>query len=131
MGTRFALEIYRVSRMEEVYMTQRRLAVMSTFLVAVVFACSDPITTRDKTAGVGAVVGSTVGAGIGSTFGYACTGGFAGAVLGLGVGAVIGGAIEAQEKKRDDLDKRIEECDLEIQGQSDNLEKLKKALQER
>ena len=117
--------------MEEVYMTQRRLAVMSTFLVAVVLACSDPITTRDKTAGVGAVVGSTVGAGIGSTFGYACTGGFAGAVLGLGVGAVIGGAIEAQEKKRDDLDKRIEECDLEIQGQSDNLEKLKKALQER
>ena len=56
-------------------MKQRMLAVSSVLLLTVVFACSDPMTTREKTAGVGAVVGSNVGAGIGSTFGYACTGG--------------------------------------------------------
>ena len=62
-------------------MRQRIRAITSVLLLTVVFACSDPMTTREKTAGVGAVVGSNVGAGIGSTFGYACTGGFAGAVL--------------------------------------------------
>jgi uncharacterized protein YcfJ len=115
----------------EVGMKQRMLAVFSVLLLTVVFACSDPMTTREKTAGVGAVVGSNVGAGIGSYFGYACTGGFAGAVLGLGVGAVVGGAIEAQEKKRDDLNQRIEQCDLDIQRQSEKLDELKKEVQGR
>ena len=112
-------------------MRQRMLAVTSVLLLPVFFACSDPITAREKTAGVGAVVGSNVGAGIGSTFGYACTGGFAGAVLGLGVGAVVGGAIEAQENKRDDLNQRIDKCDRDIQRQSETRAELKKELEER
>ena len=100
-------------------------------LLSVVLGCSDPLTTREKTAGVGSVVGANVGAGIGSTFGYAYTGGIAGAVLGLCVGVVVGGQAEALEKKRNDIDQKIQQCDLELQRQSDKLEELKKELEER
>ena len=112
-------------------MRHRVLAITSVFLLAVVFACSDPLTTRQETAGSGAVVGSTVGAGIGSVSGYTWTGGIAGAALGWCAGFVIGGQVEALEKKRNDIDQKIQQCDLEIQRQSDKLEELKKELEER
>ena len=44
---------------------------------------SQPVTTQEKAAGVGTVVGSGMGAGIGSVWGYSVTGGGAGAALGL------------------------------------------------
>jgi outer membrane lipoprotein SlyB len=101
------------------------------FITAAFLGCSNPLTTREKTAGAGTVVGYTVGAGIGSTFGYAGTGGIAGAVLGLCVGAVVGVQAEALEKQRNDLEQKIQQCDRDIQRQSDKLEELKKELEER
>ena len=98
-------------------------------LLTAVLGCSDPMTTREKTTGVGTVVGADVGAGIGSTFGYASTGGMAGAILGLCIGAVVGGQAEALEKRQTDLDQKIQDCDREIQRQSDKLEDLKKEVE--
>ena len=110
-------------------MKHRVHVIAGLVLLAAVLGCSDPLTTREKTAGAGAVVGSTVGAGIGSYYGYAWTGGMAGAVLGLCVGAIAGGQAEAIEKQQNDLDQKIQQCDADIQRQSEKLEELKKELQ--
>ena len=76
-------------------MRYRIRAIAAVVVLVAGLGCSEPLTTREKTAGVGSVVGANVGAGIGSTFGYVYTGGVAGAVLGLCVGAVAGGQAEA------------------------------------
>ena len=110
-------------------MKYRVHVIAGVVLLAAVLGCSNPLTTREETAGVGSVVGANVGAGIGSTFGYAYTGGMAGAVLGLCVGAVVGGQAEAIEKRQMDLDQKIQQCDADIQRQSEKLEELKKELQ--
>lgn len=104
-------------------------AIASVIFLAGVISCSEPLTAREKTAGAGAVVGSTVGAAIGSVSGYAWTGGMAGAALGWCVGAVVGGQVEELEKKQNDLARKIQECDREIQRQSDQLEEFKKDVQ--
>jgi uncharacterized protein YcfJ len=111
-------------------MRHRIQPIAGAVLLVALLGCSDPLTTREKTAGVGSVVGANVGTGIGSTFGYAYTGGIAGAVLGLCVGAVVGGQAEALEKQRNDLEQKIQQCDRDIQRQSDNLDELKKELEE-
>lgn len=53
----------------------------------------------------------------------------AGAALGWCVGAVVGGQVEELEKKQNDLARKIQECDREIQRQSDQLEEFKKDVQ--
>jgi uncharacterized protein YcfJ len=111
------------------HMKYRVHVIAGVVLLAAVLGCSDSLTTREETAGVGSVVGANVGAGIGSTFGYAYTGGMAGAVLGLCVGAVVGGHAEAIAKRQMDLDQKIQQCDADIQRQSEKLEELKKELQ--
>src|SRR5689334_16168280 len=86
---------------------------------------SQPLTTREKAAGVGTVVGSGVGAGIGSVWGYGLTGGGAGAALGLITGFLIGDHVQALEKKRSDLDQRIQESARELQRLCDEVARLK------
>jgi uncharacterized membrane protein len=92
---------------------------------------SQPLTTREKAAGVGTVVGSGVGAGIGSVWGYGLTGGGAGAALGLITGFLIGDHVQALEKKRSDLDQRIQESERELQRLCDEVEKLKHEADEK
>lgn len=104
--------------------------IVSVFLLASLVSCSDPLTARQKTAGVGSVIGADVGAGIGSTFGYAYTGGVAGAILGLCVGALVGGQAEALEKQQKDLEQKIQQCDRDIQHKSEKLDELKRELEE-
>lgn len=91
---------------------------------------SQPLTTREKAAGVGTVVGSGVGAGIGSVWGYGVTGGGAGAALGLITGFLIGDHFQELEKKRSDLDRRIQESERELQRLCDEVEKLKQEADE-
>ena len=91
---------------------------------------SQPLTTREKAAGVGTVVGAGVGAGIGSVWGYGVTGGGAGAALGLITGFLIGDHFQELEKKRSDLDRRIQESERELQRLCDEVEKLKQEADE-
>jgi uncharacterized membrane protein len=91
---------------------------------------SQPLTTREKAAGVGTVVGAGVGAGIGSVWGYALTGGGAGAALGLITGFLVGDHFQELEKKRSDLDRRIQESERELQRLCDEVEKLKQEADE-
>lgn len=63
---------------------------LSILLIGATLSCSQPLTTREKGAGVGTVMGATIGAGIGSIWDYAITAGMVGAGLGLITGALIG-----------------------------------------
>jgi hypothetical protein len=72
-----------------------------------------------------------VGVGIGSVWGYGLTGGGAGAALGLITGFLIGDHFQALEKKRSDLDQRIQESERELQRLCDEVEKLKHEADEK
>ena len=106
-----------------------KLAVL--LLLGAIFGCLEPVTNREKGAGVGAVVGSSVGAGIGSVSGYVGTGTMVGAGLGVVTGLLVGDHFQALERKRSELDQQIRQCDLELQRLCDELEKLKKEIDER
>lgn len=93
--------------------------------------CLEPVTSREKGAGVGAVEGSFVGAGIGSVSGYIGTGALVGAGLGVATGLMVGDHFQALERKRSELDQKIRQCELELQRLCDELEKLKKEIDER
>ncbi|HEX5607750.1 MAG TPA: hypothetical protein VFY96_14590 [Candidatus Binatia bacterium] len=110
-----------------------RFALLACLLVTLgcsPLSTSEALTTREKAAGVGTVIGSGVGAGIGSVWGYAVTGGGVGAALGLITGVLVGDHFQELEKKRSDLDRRIEECERELQRLCDEVEKLKQQADE-
>ena len=111
-------------------MRHRVRTIVSMFLLMGVVGCSDTLTARQKTAGVGSVIGADVGAGIGSISGYTYTGGVAGAILGLCIGALVGGQVEALEKQQKDLEQKIQQCDRDIQHKSEKLDELKRELEE-
>lgn len=106
----------------------RIFSIISMVLLGGVLGCSEPLSTREKGAGVGAVTGSSLGAAIGSVSGYTGTGGIVGAVIGLGAGAMIGDHFQAMEKKQSDLDEKLKQCELELQRLCDDLEKLKQEI---
>jgi outer membrane lipoprotein SlyB len=103
---------------------------LGVFLLGAMLSCSQPVTTREKGAGVGAVMGSGLGAGIGSIWGYAITGAQVGAGLGLVTGVLVGDHFQELEKKQSDLDWKIEQCERELQRLCDKLEKLKEEAEE-
>jgi phage tail tape-measure protein len=109
-------------------MNFRILSIISALLLGGLLGCSEPLTTREKGAGVGTVAGSSLGAAIGSVSGYAGTGGIVGAVMGLGAGAMIGDHFQATEKKQTELDQKLKQCELELQRLCDDLEKLKQEI---
>ncbi|MEK7782342.1 MAG: glycine zipper domain-containing protein, partial [Candidatus Binatota bacterium] len=59
-------------------------------------ACSTPLTTREKGAGIGALGGAAAGGLIGSAIGRPGAGAAIGGALGLGAGALIGDQLQGQ-----------------------------------
>lgn len=106
----------------------RGAAVLSFGLL---LSCSEPLTTREKGAGIGTLGGAAAGGIVGSAVGHPAAGAAIGAGLGLGAGALIGDRVQALEKKQGDLDEQIRQNQLELQRQREELEKLKKETKER
>jgi outer membrane lipoprotein SlyB len=105
--------------------------IAGVLLFGVIVGCSEPLTTREKGAAIGTVGGAAVGGIIGSAVGHPGIGAGVGAGLGLGTGALIGDRVQALEKKQGDLDEQIKQNELEIRGQREELERLKKETKER
>ena len=105
--------------------------IAGAILLSAVCGCFEPLTTREKSAGVGTVAGSILGVAIGSVVGHPGIGGVAGAGLGLGVGAVVGGPVQTQEEERNELEQKIKQCEIELPRLCDELEKLKNKPQQR
>jgi outer membrane lipoprotein SlyB len=59
-----------------------------------------PLTTREKSAGIGALGGAAVGGIVGSAVGHPAAGAAIGGGLGLGAGALIGDQLQGQEYNR-------------------------------
>ena len=59
--------------------------------------CSEPLSTREKAAGIGALGGAAVGAGVGAAVGHPGAGAAIGGALGLGTGAIVGDQMQRNE----------------------------------
>lgn len=59
--------------------------------------CSEPLSTREKAAGVGALGGAAVGGAIGSAVGHPGAGAAIGGGVGLGTGAIVGDQMQRGE----------------------------------
>jgi uncharacterized protein YcfJ len=94
---------------------------------AVVFlvGCSEPLTTREKGAAVGTLGGAGLGAIIGSATGNAGAGAGIGAAIGLVGGALIGDQMQARQKQDDDIQRRMQMQQAEIERQQRELNQLK------
>src|SRR4029434_3246305 len=94
-------------------------------LVAFSVGCSEPLTTREKGAGIGTLTGAGLGAIIGSATGNA------GAADGIGVsvaligGALIGDQMQARQKQDQAVQQQLSAQQAEIQRQNQELQQLK------
>jgi outer membrane lipoprotein SlyB len=98
---------------------------MAILLVLSLFACSEPLTTREKGAGIGTFAGAGLGAIIGSATGNAGAGAGIGAAVGLIGGALIGDQMQARQKQEQDVQRQLSEQDAQIRRQSMELEQLR------
>jgi outer membrane lipoprotein SlyB len=89
-------------------------------------ACSAPLTTREKGAGIGALGGAAVGGIIGAATGHAGAGAAIGGVLGLGTGALVGDQLQGQEQTQTEQQRQIDANQAELDRQRRELDTLKK-----
>ena len=116
------------------YPTQQKAAYMKTelfvlpavLLLTGIIGCSEPLSTREAGAAIGAVGGAAAGGIIGSAVGHPGAGAAIGGALGLGAGALIGDQIQALQKRQSEMDKQIQSSQAELESQSKELERLKK-----
>ncbi len=72
------------------------------------------LTTREKSAGIGALGGAAAGGLIGSAVGHPGAGALIGGGLGLGAGALLGDQLQGQEYENDRQDQQIRRQQREI-----------------
>ncbi len=84
------------------------------------------LSTREKSAGIGALGGAAVGGIIGATVGAPGVGAAVGSVLGLGAGALIGDQLQGQEIKQSDQQRQIDSNQAEIERQRREIEQYRR-----
>src|SRR3990170_6242826 len=80
-------------------------------------ACSTPLSTREKGAGIGALGGAAVGGIIGSAVRHPAAGAAIGGLLGLGAGALIGDQLQGRDNQATQQDQQIQRNQLEVERQ--------------
>jgi outer membrane protein OmpA-like peptidoglycan-associated protein len=88
--------------------------------------CSEPLSTREKGAGIGALGGAAAGGLIGSAVHHPAAGAAIGGALGLGTGALIGDQLQGQEHKQAEQQKAIDQQRADIAKNQALIEELKK-----
>jgi outer membrane protein OmpA-like peptidoglycan-associated protein len=88
--------------------------------------CSEPLSTREKGAGIGALGGAAVGGLIGSAVHHPAAGAAIGGALGLGSGALIGDQLQGQERKQAEQQNAIDQQRADIAKNQALIEELKK-----
>jgi len=101
-------------------------AVLSAILLLTAVGCSGgPLTTREKGAGLGVLLGAGTGAIIGSTVGHAAVGAAIGGPVGLIVGALIGDQLMGQGQKQNEQQRQLDANQVEIEHLKKENERLK------
>src|ERR671931_2187361 len=93
-------------------------------IVLLVAACSEPLSTREKGAGIGALGGAAVGGLIGSAVRHPGAGAAIGGALGLGSGALVGDQMQGQEQRQADQQRQIDANQAELDRQRRDLDRL-------
>jgi osmotically inducible lipoprotein OsmB len=107
-------------------MKRRLLPVAGAIVITAFLAgCSNPLTTRERGAGLGAIVGAGTGAIIGSTVGHAALGAAIGGPVGLIAGALIGDQLMGQDQKQDEQRRQLDANQAEIERLRKENEQLK------
>jgi outer membrane lipoprotein SlyB len=88
-------------------------------------ACSAPLSTREKGAGIGALGGAAAGGIVGSAVGHPGAGAAVGGLLGLGAGALVGDQLQGQEQRQTDQQRQIDANQAELDRQRRELERLR------
>src|SRR5215467_14688688 len=88
--------------------------------------CSEPLSTREKGAGIGALGGAAAGGLIGSAVHHPAAGAAIGGALGLGTGALIGDQLQGQERKQAEQQKAIDQQRADMAKNQALIEELKK-----
>ncbi|SRR6266550_2187886 len=99
--------------------------VLAMTLASFFLGCSEPLSTREKGAVIGTVGGAGLGGIIGAAAGNAGMGAGIGAAVGLLGGAVIGDQMQARERQEDDLQRRVQAQQAEIDRQQGELDRIK------
>lgn len=102
------------------------LAFGAVLLLITAVGCSEPLSTREKGAGIGALGGAAAGGLIGSAVGHPGAGAAIGGALGLGTGALIGDQLQGQERKQAEQQKSIDQQRADIARNQALIEELKK-----
>ena len=103
------------------------VTVVALFLIIALAGCQGgELTTREKGAGIGTVVGAGLGGIIGAAVGCPGCGAGIGAVTGLAAGALVGDYIQGQDKKTEATQTQIDQNQAEINRQRQEIQTLKK-----
>jgi Glycine zipper len=103
--------------------------VLVIFLGTSFLGCSEPLTTREKGAGIGTLAGASLGGVIGSATGHAGAGAGIGAAIGLIGGALIGDQVQERQKQQQELQKQMAEQQTELDRVAQELQQLKQSQQ--
>jgi phage tail tape-measure protein len=119
---------------DKIYFKERDMKRSVTSVLAISLAmfflgCSEPLTTREKGAGIGTLTGAGLGAIIGSATGNAGAGAGIGAAVGLIGGALIGDQMQARQKQDQAVQQQLSAQQAEIQRQNQELQQLKQQQQ--
>ncbi len=98
----------------------------AVIVLMIVAGCSEPLSTREKGAGIGALGGAAAGGIIGAAVGHPAAGAAIGGALGLGTGALVGDQLQGQERKQAEQQKSIDQQRAEIAKNQELIEELKK-----
>src|SRR5215472_1563238 len=100
-------------------------AFASVMLLAVSGCSGQPLSTREKGTGIGALAGSATGAIIGAAVGAPGAGAAIGGALGAGGGFLLGNALQNQQVQTQQTQSQIESQQREIEQQRREIENLK------
>src|SRR6266446_8571218 len=114
----------------EAYMPKRVITTVGLALAVLflVSGCSgQPLSTREKGTGIGAVLGAGTGAIIGSAVGAPGAGAAIGGALGAGTGFVVGNSLQNNEIATRHTQAQVSEQGREIAHQRAEIQHLKEA----
>jgi phage tail tape-measure protein len=97
----------------------------ATLMVGAIGCSGQPLTTREKGTGIGALVGAGTGAIIGAAVGAPGAGAAIGGAIGTAGGFAVGNFLQNQETQNAQTQSQIQSQQTEIENQRRQIEQLK------
>lgn len=102
------------------------LILLSLIVISGLSGCSEPLSKREKGAGIGAVTGAALGGLIGAAAGSPGIGAGVGAAVGTAGGFAVGDYMMGQDKQHAETQSRIDQTSSELQRNAALIEELKR-----